>query len=131
MRRLAPIGLVAACALLAACGGTQVTGTASPAEKSQAPAATTVSSAPATPSPTAIYTLVVEPGIHGVGADIQPGTYATGPSVHNCVWVRYDVMRNVVQSAKIGDSAQSVTVTILPTDYQFFSAGCGQWHYVG
>jgi hypothetical protein len=129
MRRLAPIGLVVACAVLTACGSEQVIGTASPARTSQAAVSTTTPPpAPASASP---YTAAFGDGIHTVGIDVLPGTFATAPEARNCYWGRFDVMGNVIDEAVVPYSASGVTVTIAPTDYKFFSDNCGQWHHVG
>jgi hypothetical protein len=117
--------------MLAACGSEQVRGFASPATASSVAASTSAGPTSADPPPPTDYTKVLNPGWHGVGWDVQPGTYTTGPSISHCYWARLDVMRKVIEEHRIAYSATAVTVTVLPTDSQFYSEGCGQWQRVG
>jgi len=64
-------------------------------------------------------------GVQVVGVDIEAGTYVV-KDVENCYWERQAADGSTIANDfKI--AAARVEVTVLPSDYAFFSEGCGQW----
>ncbi|MCU1504881.1 MAG: hypothetical protein JWM12_4235, partial [Ilumatobacteraceae bacterium] len=70
------------------------------------------------------------PGSWVVGADIVPGTYTTSAAA-NCYWERRTSFAGDTRSIVANDflpTAQSVVVTIRPSDTGFYATGnCGNW----
>ena len=72
-------------------------------------------------------------GVHQVGVDIQPGTYASaGPaeSGRSCYWARLRKTENEYGSNIIDNDVVregQALVTILASDWAFESSGCLRW----
>ncbi|MFE3456855.1 hypothetical protein ACFXKD_04860 [Nocardiopsis aegyptia] len=73
--------------------------------------------------------VLVNPGTHLVGEDIEPGTYYTessdGPYTR-CYWERTDSSGEIIDNYFTA-SAMRVEVTIHASDYSFHSDSCGSW----
>lgn len=65
-------------------------------------------------------------GVHLVGKEIKPGTYAIVGHIEDCYWERQNKSGEIIRNGFVL-SAQRVQVTIKSTDYAFSSQGCGQW----
>lgn len=66
-------------------------------------------------------------GIYIVGVDIEPGSWRT-QGAERCTWARLRGFGGTVADIIArGDAPGPVTLTILPSDRGFMSAGCGTW----
>jgi hypothetical protein len=65
-------------------------------------------------------------GVHLVGSEIKPGTYAISGDIEDCYWERQNKSGETIQNNFI-EHAKRVQVTIRSTDYAFMSEGCGEW----
>lgn len=69
-------------------------------------------------------------GTHTVGADMEPGTYQTKPSIKDCYWSRTTGGGGIIANDFVGFAPAGVTVTVYPGE-GFESARCGVWTKVG
>jgi hypothetical protein len=72
-------------------------------------------------------------GTYGIGTErgqVRPGTYRTTTVVDNCYWERTDPQGRILARSVV-PHANSVSVTIRPTDGSFTNDRCGTWKRVG
>lgn len=65
-----------------------------------------------------------------VGQDVEPGTYRTftAGGVFSCIWSRRNASDlPIAQGGANQGRAHEITVTIAPSDYSFYTEGCGVW----
>ncbi|NUK23683.1 hypothetical protein [Streptomyces lunaelactis] len=84
--------------------------------------------------PGGTYLVKAKPKDLDLGSDepqeIGPGTYRTDEPVEDCYWERTTKGGDIIDN-RFATSAQEITVTILLSDGQFTTEGCGTWKKVG